>query len=286
MTTSRVAGILSYLRRNPRLALGLALMAGILLFTGVGSLLVDAKEARPLSAPPFKPPSLKYPFGTDKFGRNLVVVMITGTPLTLKVGLVAGVLGVGVATVLAFVAAYYGGWADTVIRWVVDVGLTIPNILILVMIAIVVRNISVNQMALVVSSTAWLWPTRTMRSQVLSLKERNYVELARLSGMSGLEIIVKELMPNLIPIIVANLVATIASAILATIGLEALGLGPSEAPTLGRTIYWVIYYSAVLQGYWWWWIAPIVIIVLIFLGLFLASTGLDEVANPRLRRAV
>ena len=157
--------------------------------------------------------------------------MITGTPLTLEVGLVAGVLGVGIATVLAFVAAYYGGWADTIIRWVVDVGLTIPNILILVMIAIVVRNISVNQMALVVSSTAWLWPTRTMRSQVLSIKERNYVELARLSGMSGLEIIVKELMPIFIPIIVANLVATIASAILATIGLEALGLGPSEAPT-------------------------------------------------------
>ena len=286
METSRVADILSYLRRNPRLALGLALLAGVLLFTGIGRFVVDAKLARPLSAPVFRPPSAEYPFGTDKFGRNLLAVMIAGTPLTLQVGVIAGVVGIGIAILLAFASAYYGGWLDTAIRWIVDVGLTIPSILLLIMIAIVVRDISVTQMALIVSSTAWLWPTRTMRSQVLSLKERGYVELARLSGMSGLEIIFRELMPNLIPIIVANLVSTIASAILATIGLEALGLGPSEAPTLGRTLYWVIAYSAVLQGYWWWWTPPIVIIVLIFLGLFLASTGMDEIANPRLRRAV
>lgn len=275
----------AYLRRNPRLVAGLVLLIGILLFSGLGRLFIDVSLARPLAEPPYKPPSAEYPFGTDKFGRNLLAVMIAGTPLTLQVGLIAGVLGVGIATVLAFAAAYYGGLLDRVIRWVVDVGLTIPSIMLLVIIAILVRDITLTQMALVVSSTAWLWPTRTMRSQILTLKERAFVEVARFSGMSGPEIIVRELMPNLIPIIAANLVSTIASAILATIGLEALGLGPSEAPTLGRTLYWVIAYSAVLQGYWWWWVAPIVIIVIIFLGLFLASTGLDEIANPRLRGA-
>ena len=273
----------AYLRRNPRLVAGLVLLIGILLFSSLGRLVIDVSLARPLAEPPYKPPSAEYPFGTDKFGRNLLAVMIAGTPLTLQVGLIAGVLGVGLATVLAFASAYYGGWLDRVVRWVVDVGLTIPSIMLLVIIAILVRDITLTQMALVVSSTAWLWPTRTMRSQILTLKERAFVEVARFSGMSGPEIIVRELMPNLIPIIAANLVSTIASAILATIGLEALGLGPSEAPTLGRTLYWVIAYSAVLQGYWWWWVAPIVIIVIIFLGLFLASTGLDEIANPRLR---
>lgn len=275
----------AYLRRNPRLVAGLVLLIGILLFSSLGRLVIDVSLARPLAEPPYKPPSAEYPFGTDKFGRNLLAVMIAGTPLTLQVGLIAGVLGVGLATVLAFASAYYGGWLDRVVRWVVDVGLTIPSIMLLVIIAILVRDITLTQMALVVSSTAWLWPTRTMRSQILTLKERAFVEVARFSGMSGPEIIVRELMPNLIPIIAANLVSTIASAILATIGLEALGLGPSEAPTLGRTLYWVIAYSAVLQGYWWWWVAPIVIIVIIFLGLFLASTGLDEIANPRLRGA-
>jgi peptide/nickel transport system permease protein len=212
--------------------------------------------------------------------------MIVGTPLTMQIGLVAGLLGVSVATILAFVGAYYGGVLDGAIRLVVDVGLTIPNILILILIAITVRGIGVTEMSLVVACTAWLWPTRTIRAQVLSMKERGYVEMARMSGMSGWEIIIKEMVPNLIPFIVASLVTTTASAILASIGLEALGLGPTDVPTLGMTIYWCILYSAVLQGYWWWWVAPMVIIILIFVGLFLATMGMDELSNPRLRRKV
>ena len=262
------------------------MMLILLLFSGVGRLLVDTEDARPLSVPPYKPPSIEYPFGTDKLGRDLLAAMVVGTPLTLEVGLVAGLIGVGIATVLAFVSGYYGGRLDTVIRSAVDVGLTIPSILILVLIAIAVQGVTVTQMALVVASTAWLWPTRTIRSQVLSLKQRPYVEVARMSGMGGLEIIFKELVPNLIPYIVASLVTTTASAILASIGLEALGLGPTDVPTLGMTIYWCILYSAVLQGYWWWWVVPVVIIVIVFEGLFLATMGMDELANPRRRKRV
>jgi len=281
-----VGNLASYLRRNPSLAIGLVILFGLLIFTVVGRFLVDPDEARPLSAPVFQAPSSEYPFGTDKLGRNLFAVMVVGTPLTLQVGVTAGLLGVGIATVLAFASAYYGGTLDLVVRWVVDVGLTIPSILILILIAIALGGITVGEMSLVVASTAWLWPTRTMRSQVLTLKERGFVEVARLSGMGGFEIIMRELIPNLIPVIVANLVSTIASAILATIGLEALGLGPPDAPTLGMTIFWVISFSGVMQGYWWWWVAPVTIIILIFLSLFLASTGLDEISNPRLRRSV
>jgi peptide/nickel transport system permease protein len=118
------------------------------------------------------------------------------------------------------------------------------------------------------------------------MKERPYVEVARMSGMGGLEIIVKELIPNLIPFLIASLVNTTASAILATIGLSALGLGPTAFPTLGQTIYWVILYSAVIQGYWWWWLTPIVIIVMVFVGLFLTNVGMDELSNPRRRTRV
>lgn len=286
MVRSATRSMLGYLRRNPTMAVGLVLIVGLLLFAALGRLLVDTSTAAPISAPPFRPPSAEYPLGTDKVGRNLLAVMVVGTPLTLQVGFLAGLLGVSIATVLAFVGAYYGGAIDGAIRLLVDVGLTIPSILILILIAISLQGVTPTQMALIVAATAWLWPTRTIRSQVLSLKERAYVEVARMSGMSGLEIIVKELIPNLIPFIVANLVNTTASAILATIGLEALGLGPTAHPTLGMTIYWVILYSGVLQGYWWWWLAPLVIIVLIFVGLFLVALGMDELANPRLRRSV
>ena len=215
----------------------------------------------------------------------MLAVMIVGTPLTLRIGVIAGVIGTGIGTILAFTAGYYGGFVDSMIRTVVDIGLTIPGLVVLIIIALSVKgNMSVNQVALVVASTAWLWPTRSMRSQVLSMRERTYVQVARLSGMSAPEIIVREMMPNLIPFIAASLVNSISQAVLASIGLEALGLGAIDVPTLGMTIYWAIYNSALLQGFWWVWVPAIVVMVVLFIGLFLVSAGLDRWANPRLRR--
>jgi peptide/nickel transport system permease protein len=104
--------------------------------------------------------------------------------------------------------------------------------------------------------------------------------------MSGLTIIFRELLPNLLPYLAASLVGAVSSAILASIGLEALGLGPMDSPTIGMTIYWVIFHSALLLGMWWWFLPPILAIILLFLGLFGLSAGLDEWANPRLRRSV
>jgi len=147
------------------------------------------------------------------------------------------------------------------------------------------QGLTVDQMALIVALLAWRWPARTIRSQVLTMRERAWVQVARLSGMSGLKIIFLELMPNLLPFLAAALVGAVASAILASIGLEALGLGPTDAPTLGMTIYWVIYYAALLHGYWWWWLPPIAMITILFVGLFSLASGLDEIANPRLRKS-
>jgi peptide/nickel transport system permease protein len=106
-----------------------------------------------------------------------------------------------------------------------------------------------------------------------------------MSGMSGPAIIVLELMPNLLPYLAATLVNAVSGAILASIGLEVLGLGPIDAPTLGMTLYWVNFNAAMINGWWWWWLAPTTIIVLVFLGLFFVTVGLDEYANPRLRRS-
>ena len=274
----------SYLRRNPSLAVGIALLAALALFVVIGNLLVDTEDARPLSAPTLRPPSSDYPFGTDRQGRDLLAVMVAGTPLTLRIGFVAGFLGVGVGTVLAFVAAYYRGMVDMVIRGIADIGLTVPGLLVLIIIAVSIKGtLTVNQMAIVVASLAWLYPTRTIRAQVLSLRERGYVEVAQLSGMSGLGIIFIELMPNLLPYLAATLVTSVSSAILASIGLEVLGLGPIDAPTLGMTLYWVNFNAAMINGWWWWWTAPTVIILIVFLGLFFLTVGLDEIANPRLR---
>jgi peptide/nickel transport system permease protein len=276
-----------YLRRNPSIVVGIVLLSALGLFVIIGHVVVDTSKSRPLSAPAVQAPSIAHPFGTDRQGRDLLATMVAGTPLTLRIGFIAGLLGVGIGAILGFVSAYYRGGLDAVIRGVVDIGLTVPGLLVLILIAVSLRRgLTVNQMAIIVASLAWLNPARTIRAQVLSLRERGYVEVARLSGMSGPEIIVKELMPNLLPYLAATLVNSVSSAILASVGLEVLGLGPIDSPTLGMTLYWVNFNAALINGWWWWWTAPITIILVVFLGLFFLTVGLDEIANPRLRRVI
>jgi peptide/nickel transport system permease protein len=283
----RARGGLGYLRRNRSMVIGLSVLSLLLLFVVVGHLVYDVSKYRPLSVSPNRPPSWDLPFGSDTQGRDLFAAMVAGTPLTLRIGLLAGFLGLAIGTILGFVSAYYGGVIDAVVRGIVDIGLTVPGLLVLIIVAISFRSgMTVDQMALTVAALSWVWPTRTIRSQVLSMRERAYVQVARLSGMSDLKIIFREMMPNLLPYLAASLVGSVSAAILASIGLEALGLGPLDSPTIGMTIYWVIFHSALLLGMWWWFLPPIVVIILLFLGLFGLAAGLDEWANPRLRRAV
>ena len=124
-------------------------------------------------------------------------------------------------------------------------------------------------MALIVAFLTWTQPTRTIRSQVLTLKEGAYIHVARLNGMEGLELIFREIMPNLLPFLATQFVWAFSVAVLATVGLEALGLGPKNDVTLGMTIYWARASSAVLRNMWWWWGPPIASIAAIFITLYM-----------------
>ena len=283
----RVVPIKKYAVRNPSLIVGLVLLFGMLFLVGIGHLIWDTEMFRPLSTPTRLPPTGEHPFGTDTQGRDLLAIAILGTPLTLRIGLIAGMVAIGLGTVAAFLSAYYRGVIDGAIRSVVDVGLAMPALLILILVRINVgRELSTDEMGIAIGLTSWVFPARTIRSQVLVMREQAYVELSRLSGTSGMGIIFKEMMPNLIPYITASLVASVAGAILASIGLEAIGLGNLSDPTLGMTIYWNIQFSSITLGMWWWWVPPLVAIVIVFVSLFLISSGLDEWSNPRLRKRV
>jgi peptide/nickel transport system permease protein len=284
---SRIYAILAYCRRNPTLLVGLILVLILLLIGIVGPRFVHVADAAPTSAIPDQPPSSDLPLGSDDQGRDMLAVLVAGVPLTLRVGFIAGGVGLFIGIVLGFLSGYQGGVLDTIVRMVVDTLLTVPGLLVLIIIANSIRGvIDINLMALVVASLAWMHPTRTIRAQVLSFRERGYVHMAQLSGMSSIEIIIRELIPNLLPYLAASFVGAVAGAVLASIGLEALGLGPQNEPTIGMTIYWAISFNAMLRGLWWWWVPPIVIIVVLFMGLFLLAAGLDEAANPRRRRVV
>ena len=152
-----------------------------------------------------------------------------------------------------------------------------------IVVASMMGSVSVEAMALIIAALAWMWPARAVRAQVLTIRERMYVQVARFNGTSNLRIIIGELLPNLMPYLAATLVGAISGAILASVGLSTLGLGPVTRPSLGLTFYWAITYGALIRAMWWWFMPPIVIIVILFLGLFLMSQGLDQIANPRLQ---
>lgn len=293
-----------YLRRNIPLIIGLSILLFLVLFTVIGYQIIDPKvDPYPLAGPASSPPTLNYCprsdpecantepkayiFGTDAQGRDLFGVAVAGTWMTVQIGLMAGVIGLAIGAFLGFTSAFYGGIYDMVVRWAVDVLLTVPGLLLLIVVASSLgeTTINVTGMGLIIATISWRGPARVIRSQVLSMRERSYVMMARLNGMSGMGIIFREMMPNLLPYLGASLVGAVTAAIFASMGLAALGLGPLREPTLGVTIYWVINQSAFLRGLWWWGAVPITIVALIFIMLFMISIGLDEVANPRVRRS-
>lgn len=293
-----------YLRRNIPLGIGLGILVFLVLFTVIGYQVIDPKvDPYPLAGPASSPPTLNYCprtdpecentepkayiFGTDAQGRDLLGVAVAGTWMTVQIGLMAGIIGLTIGAFLGFTSAFYGGIYDMIVRWAVDVLLTVPGLLLLIVVASSLgeATINVTGMGLIIATISWRGPARVIRSQVLSMRERSYVMMARLNGMSGMGIIFREMMPNLLPYLGASLVGAVTAAIFASMGLAALGLGPLREPTLGVTIYWVINQSAFLRGLWWWGAVPIAIVALIFVMLFMISIGLDEVANPRVRRA-
>ncbi len=276
---------------NRRLLIGVSMIGFVVLTSLIGPLLWNTRLARVASSPLNLPPAWvsggnwAHPLGTENSGRDMLALLITGMPSSLKVGLIAAGIGMIVGIILGFTAGFLGGWPDAIIRTLADSWLTIPSLALLIVISAFVRQISIETQALLLSLFAWAGPTRLLRAQVLTLRERGYIRMARLSGASTISIMFREIMPNLLPYMAASFSGNVSGAILAATGLEALGLGPTRIPTLGMTIFYSIRASAVLRGMWWWWGVPIVGLVIIFTGLFMIAVGLDEVANPRLRGA-
>lgn len=280
------ASIQRFLVENWKVSVGLGLIVVIFILGLVGPLLRDPDLALIGAVPLNESPSLEYPLGTDSTGRDMLALMLIGTPNTIKVGVIAGLVGMGLGCVLGVISGYFRGPLDSVIRSSADIMMMIPSIAVLIVIAASVRIMTLESIALIVAIFAWPAAVRLVRSQVLTLRERAFVEIAKLSGMSDLRIIFQEILPNLLPYLVASFTLAMSAGILASIGLEMLGLGPQRIPSLGSTLYWALFHAAILRGMWWWWAPPIIVLVLIFVGLFLFNIGLDEIANPRLKGAL
>lgn len=276
-------GFLGRLVRNRRFTIGLLLFLALLIFALAVDALGDPALRRTGAFPPRQPPGQGAPLGTDSLGRSVSIQLAEAIPNSIQVGLLAATVGTLLGALIGFTSGYFGGWVDAILRILIDVFLSVPSLLFLILLAALVRSISVGTLALIIGLFAWAWPARQVRAQVLSLKERGFVEVARLSGMVAMEIIVLELMPHMLPWLGANFVNAFIAAVLAESGLSILGLGPQQQMTLGMMVYWGLSYGAILQNLWWWWLTPVFTLMILFLCLYLVHLGFDEVSNPRLQ---
>ena len=269
-------------RITPNLIFGITLLILILLTSVVGPMLVNEKMAHVGAVGPNLPPSGENWFGTDSQGRDVFTTLIMATPSTLRVGLVAGVISVALGLVLGLLAGFFGGLPDAVIAVFSDVLIAVPSLAFMILVVSRMNRPNITVVAAIVGCLTWSGTARGIRSQVLSIRERAYTLVAHANGESGLEVLFREVMPNLLPLIMASFIGSVTTGIFTVMSLEVLGLGNNVIPTLGMMIFWSQRFSAVLRSMWWWWSPPIVTIASIFIGLFLISSGLDPFVNPNI----
>jgi peptide/nickel transport system permease protein len=227
------------------------------------------------------------PLGTDNFGRDVLTELVSAIGISLLIGLVAGLIATTIGLILGLMAGYIGGVVDDVIMFFTNMFTVIPTFVLLILISF---SISQDQrgaitVAIVIGLTSWVWTTRAVRAQVISLRNRDHVNLSKLSGHSTTRIILLSILPYIASYVIMALILQISSAILAEAGLSILGLGPrtTEVPTLGLMMNWAMIYQAQVLGKWWAYMPVLLVIALIAFSLNLMNTGLDQVFNPALR---
>ncbi|MBN1563759.1 MAG: ABC transporter permease [Anaerolineae bacterium] len=227
------------------------------------------------------------PLGTDNFGRDVLTELIKAISVSLTIGFVAGTVATTIGLILGLVSGYIGGIVDDLIMFITNLFTVIPSIILLILISFSIgqEKRGAFTIAVVIGFTSWVWTARAVRAQVISLRNRDHVNLSKLSGHSIIHILAMDILPYIASYVVMALILQISSGILAEAGLSILGLGPrtTEVPTLGLMLNWALIYQAPLLGKWWAYFPVILIIALIAFSMNLMNTGLDQVFNPALR---
>jgi peptide/nickel transport system permease protein len=229
------------------------------------------------------PPGGHYRFGTDEYGRDILALSVTGLVNSLVIGAIAGVISTVIGVIVAFVAGYKGGVIDGVLNTVTDAFLVIPTLPLLLAFSEYAKHVGIVELSIILSVFAWAFAARVIRSQVLTLRTRAYVDLAKVTMSRDDEIIIGELLPNLLPFIGVGFANAVLGAIFSLVGLEVIGLGPSGVIDLGFLINEAVDNGALTLGIWPLFVIPIILLTVLFFGLNLINIGLDETYNPRLR---
>lgn len=274
--------MLYFALRNNKLRFGLVIVLFFVALALFGPLLTDY-DPWEYAGPSSAPPSAEFWFGTTTFGQDVFTQFVEGLGATFMVGILGGGIALIIGMTVGFVAGYKGGMTDEVLNMLTNVVLVIPSLAVLLIIAayLEVRGILVE--AIFIGLFTWPWAARAIRSQTFSLRSREFVDLAKLSGMKDRQIIFREIAPNMMSYLVMTFILLFGGAILTAATLDFIGLGPTNAISLGLMMNNALLWSALLLGMWWWFIPPGLAIMALVGAMYIMNVGLDEVFNPKLR---
>ncbi len=281
--SSRTSRILELFHNKYFLA-GFLIMMPLLLMAVLGPLFIPYSETRIGNNLTDQPPSSRHLLGTDSYGRDVFAVLVHAIGQSFLIGFIAGGISNIIGLVVGLTGAYRGGFLGQILGNFTLVFMVIPTMPILTVFAAYVRLLTIPQMSILIALFSWSWSARTISAQTLTLKERDFVSLSRLSGTGFFGIVFKEIMPQMLSFIVTSFIGGIGWAMMNEIAVELIGLGPQNVQTLGWMLYWIMQGGAMIKGMWWWMMSPSVVLIASFVGLQFLNIGLDAVFNPRLRR--
>ncbi len=277
-------GMLKAIMKNKTGRIGIILLA-LIVFTAIFAPWLAPFDPYERVAQPFQHPSASHLLGTNDIGQDILSEMIWGTRISLSIGIIAAAIAITLGTAIGILSGYYRRWLDTILMRFVDVVLVIPFLPLMILLAAYLGP-QLTNIIIVISILTWAGPARVIRSQVLSIRELGYVQAARSLGGTDFKIMIRHILPGVMPIALAQFIRAVSTVILIESSLAFLGLGDPTAKSWGTVLYYAQTRGAFLTGAWVWWVLPPGLLIT-FTVLAFALTGytLEEILNPRLRSA-
>ncbi|CAM3055066.1 ABC transporter permease [Paenibacillus sediminis] len=273
---------ISILIKSPKFVIGAVVLLLTIALVNIYPL-INTKDPLSMEALAFQPPDSKLILGSDNFGRDLFLELMYGIKTSIRVGLIAGVIATTIGLIFGLASGYIGGFIDDILTAITNIFIVIPSFIILILISVSINSRSSLVTAIIIGITSWPWTARAVRAQTTSLRNRDHVNIAKISGHSTTRIIIYEILPYIASYVVMAFVLQTASGILSEASISMLGLGPYNTISLGILMNWALVFEAPVAGAWWAFIPAALSIAIITFSLYLMNTGMDEIFNPKIR---
>ncbi|MDG7032645.1 MAG: ABC transporter permease, partial [Nitrososphaerota archaeon] len=263
---------------NRKLLSGTVITATFVLIAIFGPFVVS-NPVQPALDLAYLPPSLRFPLGTDNWGRSVLAELVWGSRISLTVGVVSATAATLIGTLVGLVAGYFGGIVGEVMMRLTDIMLIIPPLALMILLAVYLGP-SETTVIFIIAITAWPFIARTVRSEVLTRKNRTYVHAAKVTGVGTREILFSYILPDILPVVLANAVLTVTAAIVAEATLDFIGVGVTSIVSWGEILYWA-QQSAFYYNAWWWILSPGLAIGALGTGFMMIGLGVEEITGHR-----